>query len=418
MLKKIFRTIIVKICWLIVAIHIKKFKPTIIGVTGSIGKTGTKRAIAHVLSQEKQVAWQDGNYNDLVTVPLVFFGLTEPSLFNPIAWLITICKMIFQTLFGKGSDVVVLELGTDAPGQIAEFGKYISLDIAVVTAISFEHMENFKTLSAVADEELSVSTFTSKMYCAESIHLVKNELIASHNCVTYGSNTKSNVRYEKTNNQITIVSDDYSVAVEPQLVGPHQLHALVVAVDIAKHKGLKDTSIARGVRTLRSMPGRMNVLRGMNESVIIDDSYNASPDAVREALKYLYSLPQKTKIAVIGNMNEMGELSEKLHTDLANDCDPKNITELITIGKDANAYLAVAAERKGCTVKTFDSPFDIGAYLHAKHLEHAAILFKGSQNGVFLEEAIKPMLQNSSDSVYLVRQSKEWLVKKHQQFNQ
>ena len=138
----------------------KKNDFKIIGVAGSIGKTSTKIAIAKVLSEGLRVQFQEGNYNDLITVPLIFFGLSEPSLFNPLAWLKAFIKIEKQLLKPYPFDVVVVEIGTDGPGQIDRFGKYLHCDITVLTAISHEHMEFFGTLSDVAKEELSVSKYT------------------------------------------------------------------------------------------------------------------------------------------------------------------------------------------------------------------------------------------------------------------
>lgn len=135
-----------------------------IGVVGSYGKTSTKFGIATVLKQHYRVLFQEGNYNDIVTVPLVFFGERSPSLLNPIAWLGVFLRNERQIRQPYPYDVVVLELGTDGPGQIAAFGRYLQLDVAVLTSIAYEHMEFFTDLQAVADEELAVRQYSKQLF--------------------------------------------------------------------------------------------------------------------------------------------------------------------------------------------------------------------------------------------------------------
>jgi len=160
----------------------------------------------------------------------------------------------------------------------------------------------------------------------------------------------------------------------------------------------------------------MQRLPGVGGSLIIDDTYNASPQAMKAALDTLYRLKASYKIAILGNMNELGKYSKKAHQEIGRYCDPKKIDLVITIGPDANQYLAEAAKDKGCQVKTFNNPYSAGKFAKSQIKENTAILVKGSQNGVFAEEAVKLLLANSADSNKLVRQSPEWLRKKRQAF--
>ena len=416
MLKTYARKIIVYINWYFAQKYISKYKPIVIGVVGSIGKTGTKRAIAKVLSKSKNVMWQDGNYNDLVTVPLIFFGLDEPSLFNPFAWLKTYGLMIKKLRSPTGAEVVVLELGTDGPGQIPEFGKYLTLDIAVVTAISHEHMENFDNLESVSREELSVSAFSNKIYINSnySEHVLKSGI---SNFEFYGEKSSDELTFKFSNDNHVIITIGSSVIkVIPNLIGSHQYYALTVAAALATNIGLTNPQIIEAINNLSAMPGRMNPLKGKDGSLIIDDTYNSSPDAVKAALDYLAKSNYKNRIAVLGSMNEMGQYSNSLHSMIGKYCSPKNISLVITLGEDANMYIAKEAKKNGCKTICFESPYEIGNYLNNTDLHNTAILFKGSQNKIFLEEAIKSILQNKNDTKLLVRQSDKWLLTKNKQF--
>ncbi len=132
-------------------------KPLVIGVAGAVGKTGTKTAITTVLRQQMPVAWQAGNYNALISVPLVFFKQKMPALYNPLGWLKI---FIMNEAMIRGAykyQVVVLELGADRPNDMAQFKDLLRLDYGILTAISPEHMANFESMDEVADEELTIA---------------------------------------------------------------------------------------------------------------------------------------------------------------------------------------------------------------------------------------------------------------------
>lgn len=415
MLKKILKGIVVNISWWFVSLYQNKHNPVVIGVAGSIGKTGTKRAIAKTLSASKRVAWQDGNYNDIVTVPLIYFGLNEPSLFNPFAWVVAFGKMAAAVFTSRPAEVVVLELGTDEPGQIASFNGRLTLDYAVVTSVSYEHMQNFADLQAVADEELAVAQYAKCLYIYHQIFkdgLAKN----IDNYQVYGEQDGDSLSFKSKGQQLTVVTTGGEYSFKTKLTGPHQFNSLVMAAELGEKLGIKKTDLITGLESVVPMAGRMQLLDGKDGSELIDDTYNSSPVAVRAALNFLYATKTKKRIAVLGNMNEMGEISVELHRDIGDYCDKSKLEEVITIGPDANKYLAEAARKAGCKVKSYDSPVEIGKYLAEQNLADTTILFKGSQNRVFLEEAIKFVLKDSADKSKLVRQGSYWHAQKSKQF--
>lgn len=415
MLKRLLKSIIIRIEYRLVSRLLSKNPHVkVIGVVGSVGKSGTKKAIATVLDQKYSVAWQDGNYNDIVSVPLVFFNLKMPSLFNPFAWLITFYRMN-RSIGNYSNDVVVLELGTDGIGQIPEFGKYLKLDVAVVTHISEEHMEYFHSLDNVAKEELSVQHFAKFLVVDEPSAKVFGDNLTK-DFKTFGPSSDATAHFVIEGHNLNIFIGTKVLACQSNLIGNHQMSGLTAAALVAEHIGLGDSDIENGVGSVMPMPGRMNLFKGKDGSLIIDDTYNSSPDAVIRAVNYLDSVDKKTKIAVLGNMNEMGELSGKLHYKVGESVATNNLDEIITIGSDANLYLAKAIETAGHKIERFDSPYDVGKYLKQKNLSDTVVLFKGSQNGVYLEEAVKYILSNKDDEQNLVRQSKQWLSKKRRSF--
>lgn len=414
-MKKYFRAKIVAILgWQVRRLQNKNdFHTTV--VVGSVGKTSTKFAIANALQHSKTVRWQKGNYNDHVTVPLVFFGHTSPRLFNPFAWLSIFIQNELQLMQKYPYTDVIVELGTDGPGQILAFKQWLRADVAVVTSIAPEHMEFFKDLDAVAREELSVQKFSKHLIVNADLVDIKYQALIKKNFITYG-----------TKNADITISIDTKLTVKKHgkkwlnLGAVHSIaeaYSKTAAILVADKRGVKESELIATANGFRSAPGRMQLLDGIKNSIIIDDTYNASPDAVIAALQTLYQRKSKHKIAMLGNMNELGSYSEQAHKMVGKYCDPKQLDLVITVGPDANEFIAPAAKAKGCSVQTFDSPYAAGEYVK-KHVKHGSIvLAKGSQNNVYMEEALKSLLLHKKDQEKLVRQSTSWLKKKHKNFS-
>lgn len=399
-MKKVAKSFVVAILgWQVRRLrHKHSFK--VIGVAGSMGKTSTKFAIATVLQQKYRVRFQEGNYNDVVSVPLIFFNKSLPSLFSPPSWLKVFISNELVLRKPYPFDIVIVELGTDGPGQIAQFSKYLHLDIGVVTAISPEHMEHFSDLNAVANEEFKIAGFSNQLF-------VNTELC-------------SQVYFKKINNDwIGYGNKDAQPFLDQKnkMFSKAQLFSSAAALTVGNHLSLNKQQLTDGLKSTPQISGRMNLLKGINGSTIIDDTYNASPEAVKEALETLYRFKSPQKIAVLGSMNELGKFSTEAHEDIGSYCDPKQLDAVVSIGKEANQYLAPAAERRGCKVEQFESPYEAGEYLKQIIEPNSVILAKGSQNGVFAEEAIKCILANPKDRALLVRQSPKWLKIKNKQFN-
>lgn len=396
----------------------KRHNFKIIGVVGGIGKTSTKLAIAKVLNSERRVRYQEGNYNDIVSVPLVLFGQSMPRLWNIFSWAKIIFKNEIQIYSNFPFDFVVLELGTDGPNQISKFRKYLHLDIAVITAIVPEHMEFFETLEKVAQEEWSVSYFSDIVFANKDLCKIVPANIDHKKVIFYGKGFGSVYKIEN----IKKVGDNFEFEVSYRggkvadfyfgAVSEIQLYSICAAIAVSRHSNISPINMKESVKNIISFAGRMQKLSGIKNSVIIDDTYNASPEAMIMALDALYSQPQKQKIAILGMMNELGKSSRDEHIKIGKYCNPKLLDLVVTVGKDTNAFLAPTARENGCRVYEAKDSTDAGNFVAGKIGNDAVILAKGSQNGVFIEEALKPLLKNRFDISKLVRQDEEWMKKK------
>jgi len=392
----------------------------VVAVAGSVGKTSTKLAIAKTLSHRAKVIYQDGNYNDRLTVPLVLFGHQEPSIFNIAAWLKI---LLANQKIIKGQykyNLAVLELGTDAPGQLKAF-EYLRPDLTVITAIAAEHMEYFKSLENVAAEELVPLEFSQK--CLLNIDDIPPQFLPATTYIGYGTASPATYRLSQqlthglSGQSLEIMLDgDETINVTTLLPGEPIAKGLLAAAAVAHLFDWNGQDIQAGLESVGPVAGRMQILPGINGSTLIDDTYNASPVAVTSALDLLYACEAPQRVAILGTMNELGTSSQAAHAAIGAYCDPKKLQLVVTIGQAARDYLAPAAKKAGCEVASFTSPYEAGAYVKDNVQTGAVILAKGSQNGVFAEEAIKPLLANPADSARLVRQSSYWLGVKQTQF--
>lgn len=398
----------------------RKHRFTVIAVAGSIGKTSTKLAIAELLGQNLRVCYQAGNYNDRLTVPLVFFEQDPPALWNVFGWMRLFGENIALLAQTYPYDVVVVELGTDGPGQMRKFA-YLKPDVTILTAITPEHMAYFKTLDAVAEEETAIFTY-SKQVLVNSDNVPAKYLIGQKfNEYSITTNTGHNY-YAKTSHaslkgqKLEFAFPGGGFDAEVAFVGEQGSLVSLAAAATADVLGQARPIIKQALAAIEPFAGRMRVLSGIEGSTIIDDTYNASPEPVIKGLDVLYAAPASQRIAILGSMNELGDYAMAAHRQVGLYCDAKKLDMVITIGADAKRWLAPAARESGCQVHSFTSPYDAGQFVRKHMAKKTVVLGEGSQNGVFAEEALKPLLAHPSDASKLVRQSKSWLKRKQKQF--
>jgi UDP-N-acetylmuramoyl-tripeptide--D-alanyl-D-alanine ligase len=393
----------------------------VVGVVGSVGKTSTKLAIAQVLQASGlKVRHQDGNYNVRLTVPLVMFDKNMPHIFNVPAWIGIFLQNEKTIANGYAYDTVVLELGTDGPGQIAEFA-YLKPDLVVVTAVAPEHMEYFGSLDAVAQEELSVASYAKKLLI--NTDDVAREYLKGIKFIGYGlAEDKKSYTAEIVStsalgqNLIFFNNSEKLFESSTAFLGAQGRKIILAAVAAADVLGIDKKFIEENIASLKPFSGRMQQLEGIKNSLIIDDTYNSAPSSAEAAISVLESINAPQRIAVLGSMNELGDFGPEAHKTIGSSIDPTKIDLVITIGTLAKDYLASAAAGNGCRVVSYLNPHEAGLLVKSELLQGGAVLVKGSQNGVFAEEAIKPILKHKKDLHKLVRQSKYWMHIKRKQF--
>ena len=373
----------------------------LIVVAGSVGKTSTKRALGRLLSQRFRVRMHEGNHNSEVSAPLAILGINLPErLHSPLAWL-GVFRAAHRRVYSPADvDIIIQELGVDHPGEMMDFGTYLRPNIALVTAITPEHMEFFGSIEHVAQEELFVAKFSEyTLINRDDIDGRFADFLESANFSTYGTTGLAEFRFE----QQQLDENGYSGT---------------VAVGAAMMLGLPVEDIIRGLSLLKPVPGRMNLLRGIGGVTIIDDTYNSSPAAAQAALRTLYEFTDvPSRVAVFGDMLELGGSSQAEHEKLGRMCDPSLLSWVVVVGVAATQYLAPAARSTGCQVHVARNAIEAGEFVRSITEPGTVVLVKGSQNEIFLEECVKVLCDMTEDAE-LVRQSDKWLAIKDKYFQQ
>ena len=397
-------------------------------VAGSVGKTSTKTALASVLGQRYRVRLHEGNHNTHMSAPLAILGIPYPEHVKSMGeWRKVFKAAQARILQAPDVDIIVQELGADHPGDIEHFGTYLQPDMAVITAITPEHMEYFGTMEAVAREELMAANFSKlAIINRDDIEGQYASFLTNTNVTTYGTSDTAEYHFVETGFSIADGHTGQFVAPEfggqglpatIKVLGTHNMRPVIAAATVAVKFGMPPQEIAAGLAAIRPVAGRMNMLEGTHDSLIIDDTYNSSPVAAVSAIETLLSIDAPQRIVILGTMNELGDSSPAEHEKLGRLFHPDDIDWVVTVGEDANQYLAPAARSQGCQVKSFDTAMQAGAFVHGVIRDHAVVLLKGSQNKGFLEEAVKVLLKHPEQGNDLVRQSPAWLAVKEDFFS-
>ncbi len=400
----------------------------LITVAGSVGKTSTKLAIATLLSQKYRVRLHEGNHNTHLSAPLAILGINFPG--NPRnfwQWhkVFSATRKRIKSPSSQEPQIIIQELGTDRPGDIEQFSKYLAPNIAVITSVSPEHMEFFGSIDAVAQEELAAASFAEiAILNQDDISPDFFKYVRNSNVSTYSSIGGANYNFIANNFSLIdgfggkIQTPEYGeINVQVKVFGEHSLRPIIGAVAVSAKLGLSSQEIIGGLVSLKPIPGRMNFMRGVKESVLIDDTYNSSPAALEAAIQTLYALSAPSKIAIIGSMNELGESSAFEHQKIGEMLDGISLSWVITVGEQANRFLAPAARLRGCQVYEAKNAIDAGTFAHKIMERGSLVLLKGSQGEVYLEEATKILLLNKEDENLLVRQDEKWKKTKDEFFS-
>ncbi len=429
-MKSVFKKIIFSVLQFEARLVLRKYKPKIIAVTGSVGKTSTKDAIFSVMSKSFYTRKSQKSFNSDIGIPLTILG-RQTGWNNPLIWLKNIIAGLEPIIFKYNyPEWLVLEVGADRPGDIRKVSKWLKPDVVVLTAFAKVpvHIEFFKGREEVIRE---------KKYLAEALKhngtlivngddddamRIKREL---HNIsIVYGTDNVSDIvgsdakifyseagKIQGFTFKISYEGNVVPIFIKGSL-GMQNIYSSLAAISVGLSQKINLIKSAEAL-SLHEVPnGRMKIIDGMNATTIIDDTYNSSPIAVASALKTLKEI-KKTgkakKFAVLGDMLELGKHSADEHYN-AGKLAAESADVLITVGVRARkiAEGALDAEMDEKDIFQFDNSIEAGKFLQNTINKNDVILVKGSQS-IRMEKTVLEIMENPEKAKdVLVRQAEEW----------
>jgi UDP-N-acetylmuramoyl-tripeptide--D-alanyl-D-alanine ligase len=430
-MKQVIKKIIFKILEIEARLVLLRYRPKIIAVTGTVGKTATKDAIYTALSSQFHVRKNKKSLNSEIGVPLTILGL-ETGWNNPIIWFRNIflgaLQIIYRPHYPKW---LVLETGVDHPGDMKKTASWLRPNVAVFTAFAKvpSHVENFDSPEHVMQEKSKLMDYLRDdgvvILNADDENVLKLKKRSKHKVYTFGQNqgsdliaTNQSIIYENnipTGMSFKIEYEGNTVPVNlNNIIGDQFAYPILAAMTVGVSLGLSVVPMATALSgEMKIAPGRMNLIKGKNDSVIIDDSYNASPIAMNKAVQVLGQV-QATgkKVAVLGDMLEIGHFSANEHRKIGSLVVNNKIDYLITVGLHSELIAEQAREDGMFSATIFSYKNSDSSELSEKISEFLEpgniILVKGSQ-GIRTEKIVKQIM-NEPDRAneLLARQEKEW----------
>lgn len=412
---------------------LKKYNPKIVSITGSVGKTSTKEAVFAVLASRFRVRSSEKNYNNEIGLPLTIIG-SESGKDSILGWLSVFLKwLVVIVLPIEYPEILVLEMGADRPGDIRYLTGFVKPNVAIVTDVSLTHIEFFKSLEGVAKEKMSlIASLEEKSLAiinADNEHIKKLKDQAKCRLVTFGFSDGSDL-------QASDILFNYSAGQEikglsfklnykgvnlpvrlSNVLARHQVYPALVAVAVGVEFGMNLVESTALLANFSVPHSRLNLIPGIKNTQIIDDTYNASPASVEAALEVLGEIRAARKIAALGDMLELGEETEKSHKGVG-----KKFLEIkgdIFFAVGPRMKFAVSELEKSGFKKenifSFDNPVDAGKKIQEIMREGDLVLVKGSQ-GIRMEKVVEEiMAEPLKAGELLCRQNREWKTKPFRQ---
>lgn len=404
-----------------------RHRPRIIGVTGSVGKSSAKEAIALALSGTYRVRRNTGNFNNEIGIPLVILGADRVS--QPVLRAILVPFFLLKTLLLPRSqypEILVLELGIDRIGDMDYLLSFLPASVGVVTNISSSHLAFLGTIGTVAREKGKLVTALPKegvaVLVADEPRVLRLRERTKARVLTYGFDRSADIsathlaffrdeRGVPSGSSFKLEYHGKSIPVRlPSVIAEHHILAVLAGVAVAVALKINPLDAARSLESFCPLPGRLRLILGARRSLLIDDTYNASPTSLSAALRTLSSFGGMRKMVAFGDMLELGSESRSAHEHVATLIRECGAEEVFLAGEHMRLTEA-ALVRLGFSrakVHWFDHPETLGRALLPSLREGDVVLFKGSQ-GMRMEKAVEITMEDPAQAKTLLpRQSEAW----------
>lgn len=430
-------------------------QPIIIGIAGSVGKSSTRNALYAILKEYETTKVITGNSE--TGIPLGILGIT-PDDFSVKGWINYLLRSPLGLFYLHKTKYLIVEMGIDDPYPPKNMSYLLSVikpQYAIALNISPTHTEQFektlkenraKTLKGsdrldyllqrIAEEDTKIITESGckiGIYNADDPYItaeIKEYLILHRNStlLSFGRSLKNDISY--TGYKVTLEGTQFTFLIQSVThhekvtlflkgyVLPKEYQEVIAAAFLSAYQlGISVAQMKTAFERNYSLPkGRSTLLRASKNGVIIDSSYNASPSAMVAFLELIKDLKKQTDrptVLLFGDMRELGDEAKETHESIAKKI-PGSVERVYLVGPLTKTYVLphINNHEKLKEVKWFSTALEAGKYLKENFPKDAILLVKGSQNTIFLEEAIKYVLYDREDRRYLCRQDKFWIQRK------
>ncbi len=301
----------------------------VIAVTGSVGKTSTKDIIASVVSTKYKTLKTEGNNNNEIGLPL------------------TILKL-------KDEEALVIEMGMNHFGEISVLTQIAKPTLAIITNIGTSHIGNLGSRENILKAKLEIIEGMKEVSIVinndnDLLNEWYNENKEKYEINTYGIKNQSNVMAKKINlkensSNFTAEINEEKISINVPVGGQHFVYNAMCAIMVGKKLNISNEQIKQGIKSFELTKKRMEILKSKNGATIINDSYNASYESMKVAIEYLASMPAKRKIAILGDMFELGKYAEELHKKVGKEIEKNKIDILICCGENSKNIIKEVKE--------------------------------------------------------------------------
>ena len=353
------------------SLFLMKFKPFVIGITGSNGKTTTKELIKSILDSNygtNKILATHANYNNDIGLPLTIFNLNSEH------------------------SHIVIEMGMNHPKEISYLANIAPPNFAVITNIGEAHIENFKNREAIANEKKDILRNLKAEGTAilpkdsEFFNFLVKDL-KNVKVLSFGMRKDADISCELLDHKkILIKTPKYDLEIKSKLLGHNNISNILAAVTCAYQLKINPTKIKEGIENITPIPSRLELKEGKKRAAIIDDTYNANPSSFLSAIEVLNEFPGK-KILVIGDMAELGENSRIYHQELSRSIKETKIDITLGLGKYTKEIITLLGRNNSW----FRSKDDLVKHLYAC-MKGSTILVKGSRS-MKMEEIVKKLIK-------------------------
>ena len=341
----------------------KKLDIQVVGITGSNGKTTTKDIIYSLLSAKAKTLKTEGNYNNHIGLPYTLLNVTDEEKF------------------------VVLEMGMSSLGEIRRLGEISSPNYAIITNIGDSHIEFLKTRDNVFKAKTELLEFVDKentFVCGDDKYLGRLDV----NRIGFSDNNTHKIEnYEFSNKGSKFVLDGKEY--EMSLLGKHNISNTAIAIELAKKIGLTDEEIQKGLKEIKISNMRFQEIK-IGEDIYINDAYNASPMSMKAAIDTLNEIyNDKYKIAILGDMLELGENEVDYHVDVLNYLLDKKIKLIYLYGERMKKAYDIFMKNKSEEYRFWYYPTKEGIVESLKNIKMDKVILLKASRGTALEDIIK-----------------------------